>query len=615
MRCIRRCVSALLFSGSLTSLNPRDAFAQQKPTLRIEQTTLVSGAVPETPHAEPFLAVNRRDPRQLLATAIVPGSSWFGTNVYRSIDAGRSWALVKFDSTRWTAGVDPIVYFDGMGAAFFSALSGGFTVLHSDNGGATWDPAIQVPGVGYDRQYLAFDETRGPYAGRIYAAGTVSLRDIAGRRHASIAVSYSQNGGRTFTSPRIITPDASEEFWTIADPVVLPSGRLLVGVAGVTPMSGGMTAMSDSVLHGHIRVITSDDGSASFSTPVTVAEFTNATGRRGMLGRTTVRAAADSGSLSPYRGSVYLAWPELIAGRYDIVVARSTDDGRTWRNTRPVDAGVGDQTNPAITVNNDGVVAVLWNDRRESGESSCFNVRASVSTDGGEHFGASTMLSSTATCPEARGNWTPTAMSIMNAPMNAGVARPAIQITALPTRFLTGGETQGLEAAPDGSFHALWLDGSSGVMQLRWSRLRASGSVTRAQETGAPATVPTSTSFDPLRAVRIEVDQPELDFTTHTVSVRVQLINNGKADVPATVDLVLERVSGALENLRATNADSGGAGIGARWRMSAASAELSLRPGQRSTPRLLRFSFVAGPPSTTGAMPALFEFSIRPPGR
>jgi hypothetical protein len=607
---MRHCPVAAIVLPVVMAVASNLAEAQGGPTVRVEQTTLVSAQAPAIPHAEPFVAVSGRDPRQLLAAAIAPGPSSFRSAVYRSTDAGRSWSVVTFDSARWAAGVDPIVYFDAAGTAFFSALSGGFPVLRSPDGGATWERPIQVPGGGYDREYLAFDATRGPYSGRVYAAGTLSLRDIQGRRHAAIAVSTSQDGGRTFASPRIIMPDSAEEFWTIADPVVLPSGRVLIAVASVVVSPGGM--MMGSAMRGHVRVITSDDGASTFSAPVTVADFTNSMGKPGVLARTTVRAVADTAAASPLRGNVYLTWPELVDGRYDIVVARSSDDGRSWRTTRPVDAGTGHQTNPALAVNNAGMVALLWNDRRESGESSCFAVRAAASADGGEHFGASTPLSTRATCPESADNWTPIAMSFMNTPMNgAGPARPAIQITALPMRFLTGGETQGLVASPDGSFHALWLDGSSGVMQLRWSRLAASGTV--AAKRDLAVALASSPPFDALAAMRIEVEHAELDFVAHTLSVRVRVANPTKMAMATPIDLVIERLSGALEGLRATDADNAKDGATARWRLSAPGGAASLHTGERTDARTLHFSFSGGPPAVTGALPALLEFSIRRP--
>ena len=585
-----------------TIVQARMMSAQAASSVRVQATSLVSRETPPIPHAETFLAINARDPRQLLAAAIVPGPSSFRSAVYRSADGGQNWIPVTFADPGWAAGVDPIVYFDAQGTAFFSALSGGFPVRRSSDGGASWAPPIQVPGGGYDRQYLAFDNGTGPYRGRVYAAGTVSLRDLQGRRQAAIAISSSQDGGRTFASPRILVPESGEQFWTIAEPVVLPSGRVLVAIASVVPSTGG-------VLNGRVRVITSDDGGASFSQPVSVGEFTNAMGRPGALARTTIRAVADTAVASPFRGAVYLTWPQLIDGRYDIVVARSSDDGRTWQTTRPVDADGGQQTNPALAVNQEGVVALLWNDRRDDGETSCFHVRASASINGAASFGASSALSAKPSCPEAAENWVPIPMSFMNTPMNSPAQpKPAVQITALAVRFLNGGETQGLAAAPDGSFHALWLDGSAGAMQLRWSRLIVSGTVSSVAGVETRSSPP---AFNAAASMRIEVDQANLDFTTHSLSVRVRVTNTSQTAISVPVDLTLERLSGSLAELRVLDADNANSGVGARWSLAAAGGAASLKPGNQTEPRILHFSFSGGPPSGTGALPALLEFSIR----
>jgi hypothetical protein len=202
-------------------------------------------------------------------------------------------------------------------------------------------------------------------------------------------------------------------------------------------------------------------------------------------------------------------------------------------------------------------------------------------------------------------------MSFINNPVNAGdQAKPAVQITALAARFLTGGETQGLVAGPDGSFHALWLDGSIGVMQLRWSRLTASGTVSSSAGAGVVART-SPQAFNSTAAMRIEVDQAQLDFATHTLSARVRIVNTSKVPLGPSVDLTLDRLSGALADLRVNDADNGKPAVGARWRLSAAGGASSLKPGDRTEARTLHLSFSGGPPSATGAVPALLEFSIK----
>jgi hypothetical protein len=370
--------------------------------------------------------------------------------------------------------------------------------------------------------------------------------------------------------------------------------------------------MDGPTMRGHVRVITSDDGAATWAAPVTVATFTNVVDRLGALARSGVRAVADTATSSPLRGNVYLTWPELADARYDIVVARSSDNGRTWKMSKPVDATVGHHTNPAVAVNSAGVLAVLWNDRRDSeAGSSCFQVRSAASTDGGEHFGASTLLSTQPTCPEAAGNWAPIPMSFMSTPMGGGATKPAIQVTAIPMRFLTGGETQGLVPAADGRFHALWLDGAAGVMQLRWSRLAVTGAVAVASD----RVIVAQSSAQPTNAaaaLRIEVEQAKLDFAAHTMSIRVRVANNTAVAISTPVDLTLDRLSGALAGLRATDADNGTPEAGPQWRLTAVAGASALKPGDRSEWRTLNFSFTGGAPQASGPPPALLEFSIRP---
>jgi hypothetical protein len=92
-----------------------------------------------------------------------------------------------------------------------------------------------------------------------------------------------------------------------------------------------------------------------------------------------------------------------------------------------------------ISVNRDGVVGVMWYDRRDYPDNSGYVPRFAASLDGGVTFTSSVLLS---TAP------------------NALAAQKGADFLA------NGGDTAGLVAAADGRFHALWIDNRTGVQQV-----------------------------------------------------------------------------------------------------------------------------------------------------
>jgi hypothetical protein len=147
----------------------------------------------------------------------------------------------------------------------------------------------------------------------------------------------------------------------------------------------------------------------------------------------------------PHRGRLYAAWPDARAERRtQIFLASSDDQGRSWSAPRIVsdDARAlkpGDRPNnlmPVVTVNNAGVVGLLWYDRRDSPNNLAYSPRFAASLDGGA-------------------NWL-----------------PSVQVSTSPNRLtptdshLNGGDTAGLAADADGVFHPLWIDNRAGVPQV-----------------------------------------------------------------------------------------------------------------------------------------------------
>ncbi|HVM44467.1 MAG TPA: sialidase family protein, partial [Candidatus Thermoplasmatota archaeon] len=110
---------------------------------------------------------------------------------------------------------------------------------------------------------------------------------------------------------------------------------------------------------------------------------------------------ADDSADSPHAGNVYLAWQDTREGDRDIFVARSLDGGQTWGEPVKVsDAPPGsDQFFPAMSVGPDGILDVVFYDRRDDADAKLLHLYYTYSTDGGLTWSANQRVTEVATDP------------------------------------------------------------------------------------------------------------------------------------------------------------------------------------------------------------------------
>jgi hypothetical protein len=545
----------------------------------------VSTDRPQAPFAETFLAINPHDDKNMIATSMVVSDGVFHSWVYASRDGGHTWQRVQTGTFK---GGDPVVYFNSNGTAFFGAIlfgtPEGFLLSRSNDGGFTWQPPITLRAGDFDRGYLTFDDTGGKFNERMYAAGTIGLGTVNGTSQRAIDITFSTDNGRTFSPGILLTGNsAKEDFSVVSDPLVASGGELIV------PYSTYPTELgSDSPVPEHLWTVVSRDGGLTFSPARAGPTCTRGTGFRAMQSYAPPRAAIDR-SHGHFLDRIYLACADFDGKKYMVKASHSTDLGMTWSkpivvndNTNDGDAGI-----PAITVSKDGTLAVAWNDRRGDPKNSCYRLYYAVSLDGGETFLPNVRASEQPTCPAAPGNWALIAFS----PHEVGYAGhvPTIGIRAAAERFPNGGDTQGLVAGNDGIFRSAWINGESGVMQLWFNEI----AVQRAKAFQSPFINPRK---DLSRDLTLEVSEPSIDFTTHTVSVTVSLINPRSVRFQGPFTVVLDNVEwSSLKDIHVINSDNGMPARGAAWNFTVR-GETSLLPQQKSDARVFRWGFTGGPP-------------------
>ena len=412
------------------------------PRVDVAPNVHVSIAHPDEGHYETHAAAHPTDPSRLLSTAIIyPRNTRRATIVYASSDGGRTWTRSLHGKELVDTG-DPAVAYGPDGVAYFTALAsrghpleevpakpahawdGRKTILWRLPSGATqWEPPITMRFA--DREYIVVDQTKGKNHGRIYVTGDP-------RPKAGFVVFASTDGGKTFSDPGAETD---------------PGGGSM----------GNAVVASDSTLIGffadkeNVRVATSIDGGATLRPSVVVDRFVRAGGRK-EAGKNNVNHflhGAIDGSAGKFKDRVYLAWPDRRSGRSQIYFTHSTDKGATWAPTRLVTdnpaTDATDQFMPTLAVNQDGVVGLLWYDRRENPDNRGYYARFSASLDGGA-------------------TWLPS-VRVSEKPYVGG---PVAQKSAFA---LNGGDTAGLAVTADGAFHPVWVDERNGVPQVYTARV------------------------------------------------------------------------------------------------------------------------------------------------
>jgi hypothetical protein len=543
---------------------------------------------------------------------------------YASFDGGKRWIRGRITGdTRVVMGADPLVYITRAGTSFFSTLppvKGGYrsVISRSTDGGRTWSSSITLPYA--DRHWMAFAAGGGPFSRRIYFTGTGVHSSREGERAVSPFLARSDDDGRTFPFRSVVAYDrggADPQAPLNAvplEPLVTSSGLFILPLQGPVERQTLERLARDSLTARGVGLVVSDDGGESFGAArYAPAHLTMMTGspRRRFRAHSAfgyIRTAIDASS-GRYRNRIYFAAPDYDASidRYVARVWRTGDFGKTWGTAVASDAPRGDVANPAIAVNRDGVVAVTWNDRRDDPTGRCWQLYAAVSTDGGEHFLPAQRLSRRPTCTNEPRNWE-TFGTAFNGDQGGQQLAYFQTGASIPTRFPNGGDTQGLVADGAGVFHAAWINGETGVMQLWHTSFRLDpGLLAPARSTATSATngseaiplVPPGME-DLTPDIRFRVTNTRLDFAAHSWSVTLRIENQSGRALRGPFRAVMVKFLDArdrgagLENLEVANADGGGRGVGATWTFPVPGGVLA--PGALSASRVLRFRFGGGIP-------------------
>jgi hypothetical protein len=331
--------------------------------------------------AEGHISINPTDP--LNAFIAFNGSGSAGAAPSTTTNGGLTWTRVN---PVWGATMtgDPVTAFDSVGNAYFENMWSnpiiGTKVAKSTTGTTSWLTPV-VANAGNDKNWIAADQTGGPYRNHIYSAMT---------NGASCNVARSTDAGATWNVVTALVPHGLPG----AMPCVGPNGSIQGGSVYVVTNAGS----SFSPVYSFFR---STDGGATFSQQSQVS-FANCVGDN-VAGRNSVQnmrtrpypfISADN-SYGPNRGRLHLVYasntPVGCGNKPDIFSRYSTDFGVTWSAEKKINDDASSENNnqwhPAMWCDKQtGRLWVQWMDTRNTPTSDSAEIYATYSDDGGATY-------------------------------------------------------------------------------------------------------------------------------------------------------------------------------------------------------------------------------------
>ncbi len=358
--------------------------------------TNVNVTMDTRPQNETSIAADPDDPLNLVA----------GTNDYRygevdagfayTFDRGQTWQANTLDGVnsalgKYDAQGDPAVAAYRGGVFYFAYIDfnrgddqNRLAVTKTTDGGQSWlQLGVIIDHVGpgahdfEDKEFIAVDNTGGPFDGNVY----ISWTRFPAAGSTRIMFSRSTDGGASFSAPVQI----SDELGGVQGSVPVVDSRGVIYVAW---------QRSETIL-----VDKSADGGLTWTTDVLAATIdalpSPLPGADFRVNSFPTIAIDRSPGLSS--GNVYLAWADRtgVGQGPDVLLTRSTNGGTSW--STPIRAS--DDVNgtyqwfPWLSVDPNGNVDIMFFDRRDSPLSTRYHTYYTRSVDDGLSFESNTRVS------------------------------------------------------------------------------------------------------------------------------------------------------------------------------------------------------------------------------
>lgn len=534
--------------------------------------------------AEVTVCADPADPKQLVAAAMYDTSAGptgqrdGGVVAFSSHDGGMSWRATLDTRRAGQQSPDPSCSFGPNGAAFLSTMTvtrqrGAVALYASHDGGSTWSPPTMLGSSLLDRPWLTVDNSTSRYRGQVYVSAFLDARQPAVRDFVLLTTSDSlvehgsveQRSHYMHNGPLVTLSDGS-----VVGLVAHPTTRAQESPQLAEPAGGWPSSPV-------ISAVRSTDGGRTLSPPVVVSTLVSQPPDKRFLLTDFIPSLAVDGGSALFRDRLYAVWIDVESGSTLVMCSFSADSGRTWSPARVVSDDAQprtgnrpmDSVNPSVAVNKDGVVGVLWYDRRDNPDFGYWP-RFAASLDGGETWIHSIRVSREPMVARLDG------LFAYSAPRSIdGAAHHELVFSVHNGWNFKAGDTSGLAADANGVFHPVWIDNRTGFAQVWSAPVRVDGTVHRLRDVTAATT--------------LRLGAPHFDAARRVVSVDATIDVTAPLRGPIVVQIT-SMTSGITDRVSALDTFNGVAGPGAAWVLLGDGAEVA--PGH---PVSTTFHFALGP--------------------
>jgi hypothetical protein len=405
-----------------------------------------------SPEDETPIVVDPNNPNHLLAGSNDYFISFTGSTIHArvptgffvSFDGGQTWIDGQIPMGNGANGGngDPSPAFNAkFGTAHMAQLSAGcgntycghisVSVSTSHDGGRSWDQPVTVAqgsgsltpsasGIFNDKEWIVADNyPASPHYGRLYLTYSRFLLSGGAFLESPIYFSYSDDAGKTWTTPKEIS-GANPTYCTFqadgpagkcdedefSTPVVLHDGAVVVHFENE---QNSAAWESPGELENQTMVVRSTDGGATWSNPIHIADLedsgiegvafrdypANADARGTQTGHQFRTQSVQGMTVDPSTGTLYAFWTDNQDGVHDVdnpvtqtnvFMTKSTDGGLTWQGPLRVTSGPGDRWMAWGAAAN-GVVKVMYMDGSyDYPNRDLYGITLATSTNGGNSW-------------------------------------------------------------------------------------------------------------------------------------------------------------------------------------------------------------------------------------
>ena len=330
--------------------------------------------------AEPHISSNPLNPLEYF-------NAWNTNSTHYTYD-GHDWITSTGNFGGFPMRGDPVTAYDSLGNLYYENMYGspnivGCQVIRSTDNGATWFPtATAIAGV--DKNWIACDQTAGPYANYVYTTMT------AGSGQGNFA--RSTDFGATWQNTWTFTTQSLPGMMVAVGPDVIGGSNISGGCVYVVTNSGPNTFAPTYTFYrstdgGSTFALRSSQGWANY----VGTNISNRHSVENMRTRPYPFIAADN-SNGPYRGRLYCVYasntPPGNGNKPDVFCRYSDDQGSSWSGAVLINDDPNTTNNhqwhPAIWCDKEtGRLYAEWMDTRDVLTSDSCDIYASYSDDGG----------------------------------------------------------------------------------------------------------------------------------------------------------------------------------------------------------------------------------------